>query len=56
MICRCDSASGSINGVFTGAIRLHDLQPTSEYQMSVDGKGDPGFVKGEGVVQLTPAR
>src|SRR5881394_3068222 len=45
---------GAISGVFTGAIRLHDLQPTSEYQMSVNGSGAPGFVKGEGVVQLTP--
>src|SRR5437870_6579236 len=45
---------GSISGVFSGSIRLHDLQPTSEYQMSVNGSGSPGFVKGDGVVQLTP--
>ena len=45
---------GAITGVFTGSIRLHDLQPTSEYQMSVAGKGAPGFVKGDGAVQLTP--
>ena len=45
---------GAISGVFTGAIRLHDLQPTSEYKMSVNGSGSPGFVKGEGAVQLTP--
>jgi carbon monoxide dehydrogenase subunit G len=45
---------GAISGIFSGSIRLHDLQPTSEYQMSVNGSGSPGFVKGEGVVQLTP--
>jgi uncharacterized protein len=45
---------GAISGVFTGSIRLHDLKPTSEYRMSVNGSGSPGFVKGEGVVQLTP--
>jgi carbon monoxide dehydrogenase subunit G len=45
---------GAISGVFTGSIRLHDLQPTSEYQMSVSGKGAPGFVNGDGTVQLTP--
>jgi uncharacterized protein len=45
---------GSISGVFTGSIRLHDLNPTSEYQMSVEGSGGPGFVKGGGTVQLTP--
>jgi carbon monoxide dehydrogenase subunit G len=45
---------GAINGVFGGSIRLHDLQPTSEYKMTVNGSGSPGFVKGEGTVQLTP--
>src|SRR5262252_5819310 len=45
---------GAISGVFTGSIRLHDLQPTSEYQMSVSGKGAPGFVNGDGTIQLTP--
>jgi uncharacterized protein len=45
---------GAVSGVFSGSIRLHDLQPTSEYQMSVEGKGSPGFVKGTGAVQLAP--
>jgi uncharacterized protein len=44
---------GAISGVFTGSIHLHDLQPTSVYQMTVNGSGSPGFVKGEGTVQLT---
>ncbi len=43
---------GAITGVFAGSIRLHDLKPTSEYQMTVNGSGGPGFVKGEGTVQL----
>jgi hypothetical protein len=46
---------GAISGVFTGSIRLHHLQPISEYQMSVNGSGTPGFVNGEGTIQLTPA-
>jgi len=45
---------GAISGVFAGGIRLHNLQPTSEYEMSVNGSGAPGFVKGEGKIQLTP--
>jgi uncharacterized protein len=45
---------GSISGVFSGSIRLHDLQPSSEYRMSVSGRGAPGFVNGEGTIQLTP--
>ena len=43
---------GAISGIFRGSIRLHDLKPTSEYQMTVEGSGAPGFVKGEGTVQL----
>src|SRR5919198_4324846 len=45
---------GAISGTFSGSVRLHDLQPTSEYQMTVSGSGAPGFVKGDGMVQLTP--
>ena len=44
---------GAISGVFSGSIHLHDLQPTFEYQMTVNGTGKPGFVKGEGTVRLT---
>jgi uncharacterized protein len=44
---------GSISGIFAGSIRLHHLQPTSEYQMTVSGSGAPGFVQGEGTIQLT---
>jgi carbon monoxide dehydrogenase subunit G len=43
---------GAISGVFRGSIRLHDLQPSSEYKMKVDGSGTPGFIKGDGTVQL----
>ena len=43
---------GSISGVYKGSIGLHDLQPTSEYRMTVNGTGAPGFVNGEGTVQL----
>jgi carbon monoxide dehydrogenase subunit G len=43
---------GAISGVFRGSIHLHHLQPTSEYQMTVNGSGAPGFVKGEGTIQL----
>jgi len=45
---------GAISGVFSGSIHLHHLQPTSEYQMTVNGSGAPGFVKGEGTIQLGP--
>jgi uncharacterized protein len=44
---------GAIRGVFSGQIRLHDLNPTTEYQMAVAGNGAPGFVNGDGKIQLT---
>src|ERR1051326_1449582 len=44
---------GPISGLFHGSIRLHDLVPTSEYKMTVEGKGTPGFVKGDGTIQVT---
>src|SRR4029077_6870275 len=43
---------GAISGVFRGSIRLHGLRPTSEYQMTVDGSGTPGFIRGNGTIQL----
>jgi carbon monoxide dehydrogenase subunit G len=43
---------GSIKGVFTGNIRLEEIEPPSRYKMTVDGKGQPGFLKGSGVVSL----
>src|SRR5436189_6034628 len=46
---------GSIRGVFSGQIRLHALNPNTDYQMTVAGTGAPGFVNGEGRVRLTAA-
>ncbi len=44
---------GSIKGVFTGAIRLEDIREPEHYRMIVEGKGAPGFLKGEGELDLT---
>jgi carbon monoxide dehydrogenase subunit G len=43
---------GSIKGVFTGSVQLEDIQPPSHYKMVVSGKGQPGFLKGSGVLNL----
>lgn len=43
---------GSIKGVFTGNVRLEDLQPPQHFRMVVEGKGQPGFLKGTGDVDL----
>jgi hypothetical protein len=43
---------GSIKGLFTGNVRLEDLRPPSHYRLVVDGKGQPGFLKGSGDLDL----
>lgn len=43
---------GSIKGVFKGTVRLEDVRPPEHYRMVVDGKGQPGFVKGAGDLDL----
>ena len=43
---------GSIKGVFTGNVRLEDLRAPEHYRLVVDGKGQPGFLKGTGDLDL----
>jgi len=44
---------GSIKGLFTGNVRLEDLRPPEHFRIVVDGKGQPGFLKGAGDLDLT---
>src|SRR5262252_6004374 len=46
---------GSIKGVFTGSVRLEDMRPPVHYRLVVEGKGQPGFVKGSGDLDLEEA-
>lgn len=43
---------GSIKGVFTGLIRLDEVNEPDHFKMVVEGKGAPGFLKGEGALDL----
>jgi carbon monoxide dehydrogenase subunit G len=43
---------GSIKGLFTGSIRLDEMREPEHYKMIVDAKGPPGFLKGEGLIDL----
>jgi carbon monoxide dehydrogenase subunit G len=43
---------GSIKGVFKGTVRLEDVRAPEHYRMVVEGKGQPGFVKGSGDLDL----
>jgi carbon monoxide dehydrogenase subunit G len=43
---------GTIKGLFTGSVELTDLRPPAHYRMTVSGKGQPGFLKGSGDIDL----
>jgi len=43
---------GPVQGKFEGKIELGDINPIDSYHMKVSGQGAPGFVNGEGNVQL----
>lgn len=43
---------GSIKGVFTGSIKLEEMREPDHYKMIVDAKGSPGFLRGEGSIDL----
>ena len=43
---------GPVQGTFQGQIKLSDIQAPEHYQMDVDGKGAPGFVKANGSLRL----
>jgi len=43
---------GPVQGKFQGKVTLKDINEPDSYSMVVDGKGAPGFMKGEGQVEL----
>lgn len=44
---------GAIKGLFNGNVRLEDMRPPEHYRIVVDGKGQPGFLKGAGDLDLS---
>jgi carbon monoxide dehydrogenase subunit G len=46
---------GPIKGVFTATISLEDIKAPEHYKLVVEGKGQPGWVKGAGELNLTEA-
>ena len=47
-------AIASIGGSFAGKVRLADQKPPESFKLIVEGNGKIGFIKGEGVLNLTP--
>jgi uncharacterized protein len=44
----------AITGTYTGHVQLADKVPPASYRLIVEGKGRPGFVKGNTIVSLRP--
>ena len=43
---------GSIKSKFTATVTISDVVPPSHYKLTVEGKGQPGFAKGSGDLEL----
>ncbi len=46
-------AIASIGGLFTGKVRLADQNPPESFRLVVEGNGKIGFIKGEGLLNLS---
>jgi len=47
-------AISSIQGMFSGKIRMEDKNPPYSYRLHIDGQGKLGFLRGAGVLTLSP--
>ena len=43
---------GPVQGEFQGNVLLSNLQPPHSYRLKIKGKGAPGFVEGDGALEL----
>jgi len=43
---------GAIKGVFNGNVKLEEMRAPTHYRIVVDGRGQPGFLKGAGELDL----
>jgi len=44
---------GPIKGVFNAKVTLQDLRRPEHYGLAMEGKGQPGFVNGSGILDFT---
>lgn len=42
----------AFSGKFEGAVQLSDEKPPESFKMNLEGRGAPGFLKGEGTITL----
>jgi carbon monoxide dehydrogenase subunit G len=43
---------GPVQGLYTGTVNLSELNPPEYCELLVDGRGAPGFLKGDGKIRL----
>ncbi len=48
-------ALASLSGAFDGKVRITDQAPPNRFRLVVEGTGRIGFMKGEGVLTLSPS-
>jgi carbon monoxide dehydrogenase subunit G len=48
-------AVAAVSGSYTGTVSMLDKNPPRSYRLVVEGKGAPGFVNGEALVELVAA-
>jgi carbon monoxide dehydrogenase subunit G len=46
---------GAVRGTYKGQVEIADVQAPERYRMRVEGRGGPGFVKGEATIELKEA-
>jgi uncharacterized protein len=44
----------AVSGTFEGTVAIADKRPATSYRLVVEGKGRPGFAKGDAVITLSP--
>ena len=45
----------ALSGAFEGKVRITDPSPPTSFRMTVEGSGRIGFLKGDGLLKLSPA-
>ena len=45
--------AGAVRGAYRASVSLADVERPSSFRMTVEGKGNAGTMRGEGVVRLT---
>lgn len=45
----------SLSGNFDGRVRIADQEPPNRFRLIVEGSGKVGFMKGDGLLNLSPA-